>query len=416
MVSAKDVKQAYEVLKTIVVKTPLQFDPYLSEKYQANIYLKEENLQRVRSFKLRGAYYSISQLSSEQRKQGVVCASAGNHAQGVAFAANQLNIGATIFMPVTTPNQKISQVRFFGGDHVDIRLIGDTFDESAQAAKLFSSKEKKPFIDPFDNDHVIAGQGTVALEIFDQSKALNIDIDQVLVQIGGGGLIAGITAYASECFPKAEIVGVEAKGATSMKAAFASGHPVTLEHIDKFADGIAVATAGQKTYHLIKDKVKRLLSVDEGLISQTILELYSKLGIVAEPAGATSVAALELIKDEIKGKNIVCIVSGGNNDISRMQEIEERALVYEGLKHYFVINFPQRPGALRTFVSDILGPNDDITRFEYIKRADKGKGPCLVGVLLADRNDYDALIERIEEFDTHYVNLHGNESLYELLV
>ncbi|KZK46773.1 Threonine dehydratase [Lactococcus cremoris] len=195
-----------------------------------------------------------------------------------------------------------------------------------------------------------------------------------------------------------------------------AGHPVTLEHIDKFADGIAVATVGQKTYQIINDKVKQLIAVDEGLISQTILDLYSKLGIVAEPAGATSVAALELVKDEIKGKNIVCIISGGNNDISRMQEIEEKALVYEGLKHYFVINFPQRPGALRTFVSNILGPNDDITRFEYIKRVDKGKGPCLVGILLENPNDYDALIKRIEQFDSRYVNLHGNESLYELLV
>ncbi|KZK11353.1 Threonine dehydratase [Lactococcus lactis subsp. lactis bv. diacetylactis] len=256
----------------------------------------------------------------------------------------------------------------------------------------------------------------MALEIFAQAKKQAISLDKIFVQIGGGGLIAGITAYSKERYPQTEIIGVEAKGATSMKAAYSAGQPVTLEHIDKFADGIAVATVGQKTYQLINDKVKQLLAVDEGLISQTILELYSKLGIVAEPAGATSVAALELIKDEIKGKNIVCIISGGNNDISRMQEIEERALVYEGLKHYFVINFPQRPGALRTFVSDILGPNDDITRFEYIKRADKGKGPCLVGILLSDASDYDSLIDRIERFDNRYVDLHGNDSLYELLV
>ncbi|WP_396425447.1 threonine ammonia-lyase IlvA [Lactococcus cremoris] len=416
MINAKEVEEAYDLLKPVVTKTPLQLDPYLSNKYQANIYLKEENLQKVRSFKLRGAYYSISKLSADQRSKGVVCASAGNHAQGVAFAANQLNISATIFMPVTTPNQKVSQVKFFGGHHVMIRLIGDTFDESAKAAKEFSKDNGKPFIDPFDDEKVIAGQGTVALEIFAQGQKLGVNFDKILVQIGGGGLIAGITAYSHEHYPDTEIVGVEAKGATSMRAAYLAGHPVTLEHIDKFADGIAVATVGQKTYQIINDKVKQLIAVDEGLISQTILDLYSKLGIVAEPAAATSVAALELVKDEIKGKNIVCIISGGNNDISRMQEIEEKALVYEGLKHYFVINFPQRPGALRTFVSNILGPNDDITRFEYTKRVDKGKGPCLVGILLENPNDYDALIKRIEQFDSRYVNLHGNESLYELLV
>lgn len=416
MLTAKDVEKAYDVLKTVVTRTPLQFDPYLSEKYEAKIYLKEENMQKVRSFKLRGAYYAISQLTENERANGVVCASAGNHAQGVAFAANELNIHATIFMPVTTPNQKISQVRFFGGNHVDIQLIGDTFDESAAAAKHFSTEQSKTFVDPFDDENVMAGQGTVALEIFDEAQKQSVKFDKILVQIGGGGLISGISTYTKSFHPEVEVIGVEAAGAMSMKAAFNSGHPVTLEKIDKFADGIAVATVGQKTYATAKDKVDQLLAVDEGLISQTILELYSKLGIVAEPAGAASVAALENIKEEIKGKTIVCIISGGNNDISRMQEIDERALIYEGVKHYFVVNFPQRPGALRTFVNDILGPNDDITRFEYIKRANKGKGPVLIGVLLSNRNDYDALIARIEAFDSHYINLHGNESLYDLLV
>ncbi|CAM3181370.1 threonine ammonia-lyase IlvA [Lactococcus hircilactis] len=416
MLSVNDVKKAYEVLKPVVFKTALTYDKYLSEKYHANIYLKHENEQRVRSFKLRGAYYAISQLTKEERKNGVVCASAGNHAQGVAYAANELQIQATIFMPVTTPNQKISQVRFFGGSHVQIELIGDTFDEAAKAAKNFSITHQKTFVDPFDDENVMAGQGTVALEIFDQAEKEGIKFDKMLVQIGGGGLISGMATYSLATHPEVEVIGIEAAGAMSMRAAYNSGRPVTLNHIDKFADGIAVATAGQKTFATIKDKVERLLSVDEGLISETILELYSKVGLVAEPAGAAAVAALEVIKDEIVGQTIVCLISGGNNDISRMQEIEERTQIYQGVKHYFVVNFPQRPGALRQFVNEILGPNDDITRFEYIKRASKGKGPCLIGILLSDKQDYDALLERITQFDPNYVNLHGNESLYNLLV
>lgn len=416
MLTAKDVENAYQILRPVVLKTALQRDKYLSEKYDAEIYLKHENEQRVRSFKLRGAYYAISQLSDKERARGVVCASAGNHAQGVAYAANELNLTATIFMPVTTPNQKVSQVRFFGSSYVKIELIGDTFDEAAKAAKIFADKHHKTFVDPFDDENVMAGQGTVALEIFEQAADYGIKIDKMLIQIGGGGLISGVSTYSKEKLPSVEIIGVEAAGASSMRAAFSAGQPVTLEKIDKFADGIAVATVGEKTYATSKDKINQLVAVDEGLISQTILELYSKLGLVAEPAGAISVAALELIRDEIKGKTIVCLISGGNNDINRMQEIEERALVYEGLKHYFVINFPQRPGALRTFVNDILGPDDDITRFEYIKRANKGKGPVLLGVLLKNSKDYALLVKRIEKFDPHYVNLHGNESLYDLLV
>ncbi|MFC4652522.1 threonine ammonia-lyase IlvA [Lactococcus nasutitermitis] len=416
MLTAKDVENAYQVLKPVVLKTALQRDKYLSEKYGAEIYLKHENEQRVRSFKLRGAYYAISQLSDEERARGVVCASAGNHAQGVAYAANELNLTATIFMPVTTPNQKVSQVQFFGGDYVKIELTGDTFDEAAKAAKVFAKEHHKTFVDPFDDENVMAGQGTVALEIFEQAAKQDIKIDKMLIQIGGGGLISGVSTYSKEKQPSVEIIGVEATGAMSMRAAFNAGQPVTLEKIDKFADGIAVATVGEKTYATSKDKINQLVAVDEGLISQTILELYSKLGIVAEPAGATSVAALEIIKDEIKGKTVVCLISGGNNDINRMQEIEERALVYEGVKHYFVVNFPQRPGALRTFVTDILGPNDDITRFEYIKRANKGKGPVLIGILLTDPNDYEPLLTRIGQFDKTFVNLRGNESLYNLLV
>lgn len=416
MITAKNVEQAYSVLKRVVVRTPLDYSRYLSEKYGATIYLKRENEQRVRSFKIRGAYYAISQLTDDEKSRGVVCASAGNHAQGVAYTCQEMQIPATIFMPITTPQQKIGQVKFFGGDYVEIRLVGDTFDESAKAAQDYTQESGKTFIDPFDDENVQAGQGTVAYEILEEAEEQTISFDQILVPIGGGGLVAGVSAYLKEHAPEIKIVGVEASGARSMKAAFDKGRPVKLDQIDKFADGIAVQKVGKSTYEVARKYVDRLIGVDEGWISGTILDLYSKLGIVAEPAGAATIAALEVVKDQIKGQTICCIISGGNNDINRMPEMEERALIYEGIKHYFVVNFPQRPGALREFVNDILGPNDDITRFEYIKRANKGTGPVLIGIALRDKTDYTQFISRLEEFDPQYINLHENDSLYKMLV
>ncbi|HEM3701789.1 TPA: threonine ammonia-lyase IlvA [Streptococcus suis] len=416
MITAKNVEQAYEVLKRVVVRTPLDYSRYLSEKYGATIYIKRENEQRVRSFKIRGAYYAISQLSDEEKSLGVVCASAGNHAQGVAYTCQEMQIPATIFMPITTPQQKIGQVKFFGGDFVDIRLVGDTFDESAQAAQEFTKETGKTFIDPFDDENVQAGQGTVAYEIMEEAQEQTISFDQILVPVGGGGLVAGVSAYLKENAPEIKIVGVEANGARSMKAAFDKGRPIKLASIDKFADGIAVQKVGASTYEVARKHVDKLIGVDEGWISGTILDLYSKLGIVAEPAGAATVAALEVIKDKIQGQTICCIISGGNNDINRMPEMEERALIYEGIKHYFVVNFPQRPGALREFVNDILGPNDDITRFEYIKRANKGTGPVLIGIALGNKEDYEQFLSRLEDFDPQYINLHENDSLYKMLV
>ena len=416
MITAKNIVDAHKVLKSVVEKTPLDFDRYLSEKYGATIYLKRENMQKVRSFKIRGAYYAISQLSDEEKKRGVVCASAGNHAQGVAYTCNEMKIPATIFMPVTTPQQKIGKVQFFGGSFVNIQLVGDTFDASAQAAQDFTKAEGMTFIDPFDDDNVQAGQGTVAYEIYEQAQEEGVSFDQIFVPVGGGGLISGVSAYIKDVSPEIEVIGVEASGARSMRAAFDKGYPVKLENIDKFADGIAVQKVGQRTYEVARKYVDKLIGVDEGLISETLIDMYSKQGIIAEPAGAASIAALEVMKDDIKGKTVVCIISGGNNDINRMQEMEERALIYDGVKHYFVVNFPQRPGALREFVNDILGPKDDITRFEYIKRANKGKGPVLIGITLDDKNDYAALLERLAQFDPNYINLHGNESLYNMLV
>lgn len=414
--SAKEILKAYDVLKNVVTHTPLQYDRYLSEKYGATIYLKREDQQKVRSFKLRGAYYAISQLPKEVLKRGVVCASAGNHAQGVAYTCQEMQVPAMIFMPTTTPQQKISQVKFFGGEQVTIALVGDTFDESAQAAKDYAKREQQTFIDPFNDFHVIAGQGTTAVEIFEDATTEGVSVDYLIGAIGGGGLISGLATYTKETHPETTIIGVEPEGAQSMIEAFSEGAPVKLEQIDKFVDGAAVAEVGEITFAIAKKYVDKILAVAEGQVCSTILELYAKQAIVAEPAGAMSVSALENLKDEIQGKTVVCVISGGNNDISRMTEIEERSLIFEGLKHYFVVNFPQRPGALRQFVNEILGAEDDITRFEYAKKVNKGKGPVLIGVLLNDKNNYAQLVERLATFDPRFIDLQKNESLYTLLV
>ena len=410
------IAEAYETLKKVVIKTPLQYDVYLSQKYQCNVYLKREDLQKVRSFKLRGAYYAISQISPQTLTNGVVCASAGNHAQGVAYTCQEMKVPATIFMPTTTPQQKISQVQFFGGDEVTIQLVGDTFDASARAAKEFAKQNQQTFIDPFDDLNIMAGQGTVAVEIFNKAKEEEIQVDYLLSAIGGGGLISGVATYAKAVSPITTVIGVEPKGAQSMKAAFEKGEPVELSAMEKFVDGAAVKRVGDQTYTHAVDSVDQLLAVDEGQVCSTILELYTKQAIVVEPAGALSVAALEQMKGKIKGKTVVCVISGGNNDINRMAEIEERSLIFEGLKHYFVINFPQRPGALKEFVSDVLGPDDDITRFEYTKKVNRGTGPVILGVLLKRKEDLAQLTKNLAAFDPTYIDLSENQSLYALLV
>ena len=416
LVSVEQIEQAYERLQSVVTKTPLQYDRFLSEKYQATILLKREDLQKVRSFKLRGAYYAITQQDSAKLKRGVVCASAGNHAQGVAYTCHELKIAAVIFMPTTTPQQKIAQVLFFGGEFVRIELVGDTFDASAKAAQHYAKDHQMAFIDPFDDPAIIAGQGTLAVELLTEAMQRNYSIDYVVAAIGGGGLISGVATYLKEKQPTLSIIGAEPLGAASMQAAFDNHGPISLEQIDKFVDGAAVKKVGQFTYQHAAHYVDRLVAVDEGLICQTILELYSKQAVVAEPAGALSVATLELIKEEIKGKTVVCIISGGNNDSTRMAEIEEKSLIYQGLKHYFVVNFPQRPGALKEFVSNILGPTDDITRFEYTKKINRGTGPVLLGILLKRQEDLPPLLTRMKQFDPQYIDLRDNQSLYTLLV
>lgn len=416
LVTEEDVEKAYEVLKSVVKHTPLEYDFYLSEKYHCNVYLKREDLQRVRSFKLRGAFYAISRLSAEQLAKGVVCASAGNHAQGVAYTCKRMTVPATIFMPTTTPQQKVSQVKFFGGSNVEVVLVGDTFDASATAAKEFAAAHGQTFIPPFDDPDIIAGQGSLAVEMVKDLNKAHEQADYVFAGIGGGGLISGVATYLKAKSPITKIIGVEPDGAPSMTAALKQNQVVTLDKIDKFVDGAAVKEVGSLTFQHAKMLVDEVTTISEGAVCSTILDMYTKQAIVAEPAGALSVAALETYREEIKDKTVVCIVSGGNNDINRMQEIEERSLLHEGLKHYFIVNFSQRPGALKEFVNDVLGPHDDITKFEYTKKVNRGNGPVIIGVLLQDKNDYEGLLDRVAAFDPSYIPINDNQTLYTLLV
>lgn len=412
----QEVENAYRVLKPVVEHTPLQHSEYLSQKYGCQVYLKREDLQQVRSFKIRGAYYAIHQTPEADRKRGVVCASAGNHAQGVAWTSREMDLPATIFMPTTTPQQKVDQVKFFGGENVTIKLVSDTFDEANEAANQFCEQNQQTFIAPFDNLNTMAGQGSLAVEVFDDAAEKNLDVDFLFAAIGGGGLISGVSTHTKAVSPQTTVVGVEPSGARSMAQAFSVGHPVNLDKVDTFVDGAAVKKVGQLTYNTCQKYVDRLVSVPEGLDSQTILEVYSKLAIVAEPAGALSIAALEVYKDQLPGKTVVCVVSGGNNDINRMQEMEEKSLVYQGLQHYFLVSFAQRAGALREFVNVVLNPDDDITKFEYTKKVNSSEGPVLLGIRLGQAENLGQLLDRLTKFDPNYTNLRDNPQLYRMLV
>ncbi|RID89115.1 threonine dehydratase [Peribacillus asahii] len=412
-IQLEDILIAYRDLKEIVAHTPLQKNARLSEKYNCNVYLKREDLQHVRSFKLRGAYYKMSTLTKEETQNGVVCASAGNHAQGVAFACNHLGINGKIFMPATTPRQKVDQVQLFGRDNIEIVLVGDTFDDSFANAMICAKDEGRTFIHPFDDELVIAGQGTAAVEILNDCDE---KIDYVFAAIGGGGLMAGLSTYFKAVSPETKCIGVEPLGAASMKYSFEKGEVTELETIDTFVDGAAVKCVGQKTYEICHENLEDIIPVPEGKICTTILDLYNEHAIVAEPAGAISVAALDLYKDQIKGKTVVCMISGGNNDIGRMQEIKEKSLLYEGLLYYFIVNFPQRAGALREFLDEVLGPNDDISRFEYTKKNNKESGPALVGIELKYKNDYAGLIDRMNKKGFTFVEVNKDSNLFHLLI
>ena len=407
------IEAAAKRIGQVAIPTPLEHNKRLSKLYEANILMKREDLQPVRSFKIRGAYNKISLLNKIAREKGVVCSSAGNHAQGVAYACSHHNIHGTIFMPSPTPQQKVSQVAMFGGDKVTIKLVGDTYDDCFESAKDYVAETGKTFIHPFDDPDVIAGQATMALEILHQA---NEPIDYIIVPIGGGGLISGIISVFKQKSPHTKFVGIEPKGAPSMYQSLQYKKRIRLDSIDVFVDGAAVKTIGEYGFDYCMQFLEDLLLVDEGEICQNILNMYTYDAIVVEPAGAMSVSALSQLSVDIKGKNVVCLVCGGNNDITRMAEIKERALLFNNLKHYFIVRFPQRPGALREFVQDILGPTDDITFFEYSKKSIRAQGPAVVGIQIKSVNDFEPLINRMKEKGFFGDYLNNNPDLFQFLI
>lgn len=412
-VSVHEIQQAYERLQGIVAHTPLQHNGRLSDQFGAEVFLKREDLQIVRSYKIRGAYNLISSLSPEERTRGVVCASAGNHAQGVALTCQQLEIEGHIYMPQNTPRQKIQRVRTLGGKWIHIELVGDTFDTTYRLAAEYAHGTKKVFVHPFDDPRIIAGQGTVGVEL---SKDLESAPDFLVVPIGGGGLASGLAVYAEHYFPEAQVIGAEPVGASCMLAALKAGHPVTLPKVDTFVDGAAVKTAGHYCFEICKQLVREILPVPEGKVCTEMIDLYQSEGIIAEPAGVLSIAALSLLGERLRGKKVVCILSGGNNDISRYAEIIERSLIDQGLKHYFLIEFSQRPGALRRYLDEALGANDDITLFEYMKKSNREYGPALVGIELTRKEDYASLLERMDHIGLRYEAITSDSALFRFVL
>ena len=391
-VDAAAVEAAAARLSRVLGPTPLQLNPRLSERVGGRVWLKREDLQPVRSYKVRGAYNLIAQLDDAARDAGVVCASAGNHAQGVAYACGLLKVRGRVYLPRSTPRQKRDRLAALGGDLVEMRLVGDSYDDAAREAAADSAASGATLVPAFDDPRTIAGQGTAVAEAVGQ---LGAEPDLVVIPVGGGGLLAGSLAWLAERHPGVRVAGVEPAGAASMAAALAAGGPVDLPELDGFVDGAAVRRAGAVTYPLIRDHGAALHAVPEGRVCTEMLALYQSDGIIAEPAGALAPAALGGVLVVEPGSTVLCLLSGGNNDVSRYAEVVERALVHEGRKHYFLVEFPQEPGALRRFLDDVLGPDDDITLFEYVKRNNRETGPALVGIELGNAADLPGLLARM---------------------
>ena len=412
-VTAEDVTAAAGRLRDVAVRTPLERNDRLSELVGADVWLKREDLQPVRSYKLRGAYNFIASLSEADRANGVVCASAGNHGQGVAWTCRKLGVQCRVVLPRTTPRQKREQIKALGGSETTIVVEGHTYDDAHEAATLLAGQVGAVLVPPFDDPLVIAGQGTVALEVTEQ---LGRPPDVLVVPVGGGGLAAGCAVAVTGTTPRTRVVGVEPAGAASMRAALDAGEPVTMESIDSFVDGAAVRRAGAYTFELVRRLVDHVMTVPEGGVCTTMLELYQRDGIIAEPAGALAVTALAHGLAVPSGATVVCILSGGNNDVSRYGEVVERSLVHEGLKHYFLVEFPQEPGALRGFLDNVLGPGDDITLFEYVKKNNREIGPALVGIELVATTDLGPLLERMDRSGIHIERLSAGSPAFRFLV
>jgi threonine dehydratase len=413
--TAADIDAAATRIAGVVAPTPLQISDRLSAATGATVYLKREDLQSVRSYKLRGAYNLLMQLSAEELAAGVVCASAGNHAQGFAHACRSMGVHGRVYIPSKTPKQKRDRIRFHGREFIEIIAAGSTYDLAAAAALEDVARTGATLVPPFDDLRTIAGQGTIAVEILEQLEG---EPDLAVVPVGGGGCIAGITTYLAERTTTTSVLGVEPAGAAAMIAALAAGEPVTLAHVDQFVDGAAVNRVGDLTYTALAaagDMVS-MTTVDEGALCTAILELYQNEGIIAEPAGALSVAALMETDQVEPGSTVVALISGGNNDVSRYGEILERSLVHLGLKHYFLVDFPQEPGALRHFLDAVLGPNDDITLFEYVKRNNRETGAALVGIELGSAEDLDGLLTRMEASDIDVEQLKPDSQAYRYLI
>ncbi len=403
---------AMDAMRSLFPATPLQRNDHLSAKYGADIWLKREDLSPVRSYKIRGAFNALRKAIAANPDQRVfVCASAGNHAQGVAYNCAHLGVQGVVFMPVTTPQQKIQKTQIFGGDAIEIILTGDYFDDTLAAAKAYCAEKGAHFLSPFDDDDVIMGQASVSAEIADQ---LGRQPDMVVLPVGGGGLSAGATAFFGTDGPELRLV--EPAGGASLTAALHIGAPQTLNEIDSFVDGASVARIGDRTFaHLKAIPPARVHVVSEDRLCTTIVEMLNIEGIVLEPAGALSIDVLEDLKDQIAGKTVVCVSSGGNFDFERLPEVKERAARFLGLKKYFILRLPQRPGALKGFL-DMLGPDDDIARFEYLKKSARNFGTVLIGIETSDAANFASLDARLSEAGYVLRDITEDQSLADFLV
>ncbi|WP_288336028.1 threonine ammonia-lyase IlvA [uncultured Varibaculum sp.] len=412
-VTAKDIDVAAGVLAKVATKTPLQKSERLSEEVGRPVYLKREDLQICRSFKVRGAYVRMAAMDEDERAAGVVCASAGNHAQGVAYACAHLGIQGTIFLPASTPRQKRKRIATIGGKWVEPVIVAGDFDEANRVAAAAAKDGGKVYVHPYDDPYTIAGQGSIAVDLDSQ---LPEDTDMILIPVGGGGLIAGMATWLKAHRPGIRIVGVESQGAASMKAALEAGNPVSLDRVDSFVDGTAVGRAGDLTYQVVRDLVDDIVVVPEGAVCTEMLDLYHSEGVIAEPAGALASAAARNFLPQIPNGSVVCLVSGGNNDLSRYAEVTERSGRYEGLRHYFLVTFNQEPGALRSFLNDVLSDGEDIIYFQYTKKNNRDTGPALVGIELPDPSDIKGLRQRMAASPLQVQEIDPSSQIFKILV